>query len=48
MEGEWPVKEEEQDLSVSLEWVPCCRATFMGSCEVTYSAERERKWLKWM
>lgn len=48
MEGEWPAKEEEQDLSMSLEGVSCCRATFVGSCELSYSDKRERKWLKWV
>lgn len=48
MEGEWTVEEEEQDLSMSLAWVSSCRDTSVASCELSYSAQRERKWLKWM
>lgn len=47
-EGEWPVEEEEQDLSVSLVWVSCCRETFVASCELQCSAKRESRLLKWM
>lgn len=47
MGEKWPV-EEEQDLSMSLAWIFCRRENFVAPCELSSSAKREKKWLKWM